>query len=93
MDTLSNGALVLPWPIDPAQLLQMVELAMFAVALVTGAGLVYGILHRVLCNRSDFSSVSTRTLKPISDHYVNHGGTVWPLSLKVTFQESVYDEA
>ncbi len=76
MDTISH-ANVIPWLIDPGYLLQVVELAMFAVASVALAGLVYAGLYRLLSNRPGLLSAFS-------------GGSLTP---KATIGEGSCDEA
>ena len=51
MDTFTYGN-ALPWPIEPAYLLQLLELSTITVVVMFVAGLAYASLYHLLLNRT-----------------------------------------
>lgn len=84
---------VLPWQVDMAFLMRLMEQALLAVALLATIGLVYAQLHRLLSNRAHASSAAfmDRTSRqPGAELSV---ADAWRLPLDSGAAEGLTDEA
>lgn len=91
MDTISSGNVV-PWLIDPTYLVQLVELSMLVVVLLTIAGLAYAGLYHLLSNRTNHGSAPSeraRSSRCITDVQT---GVAWSPTPNAAFKEGIYDE-
>jgi hypothetical protein len=81
MDILSYSN-VIPWFIDPAYLMKMVEISFSVVALLIIAGLGYSGLFHLLSNRTRYYSIRSGRTK-----------FGWSDMENITYREGQYDEA
>jgi hypothetical protein len=83
----------MPWFIEPAYLLHMVEMSVVVVALLTIAGLVYSVLFHLLSNHTGHRSIQTDSTE--SYEYIVDSGTKfgWSLMHNTTFTEEQHNEA
>jgi hypothetical protein len=82
----------LPRLIDPTYLLQLVEFAMFALALLTNVGLVYAALYYLLRNHANRHQVSVGQT-PLGFTRVIRRRLAESLTPDLVFSEDHFDEA